>query len=199
LKTPGSNARGGGIVNLRGHGPLGYRLELWVIRLRDLLRPPGPILVEAGVREGMTILDFGCGPGGFSLAAARIVGPKGRVFAFDIQPRALEFVLRKARRLGLGNVEALHGSRLADVSAASVDMALLYDVLHGNPGSEWTGATLAAIHRVLKPAGFLSVRDHHLDKASLVSLVTGGSLFRHSAVKSRSFVFRRSASDGETT
>ena len=63
----------------RQHNALTYRVELGVICLRDLFRTPRWVLIEAGVRAGMTVLDFGCGPGGFSLAAAKLVGPFDRL------------------------------------------------------------------------------------------------------------------------
>jgi predicted methyltransferase len=58
--------------------------------LRDLIRPPRAILREAGLGPGMAVLDFGCGPGGFSVAAVRLVGPAGRVYALDLRPEVIQ-------------------------------------------------------------------------------------------------------------
>jgi predicted methyltransferase len=157
---------------------LGYRLELTVIRLRDLMRSPAKVLHAVGLRPGMTVLDFGCGPGGFSLAASRLVGPEGLVYAVDIQPLALESVRRAALRRGLGNVRPLPGERVGEVPEASVDVALLYDVLHIRPDAASMRAVLTTIRRALKPAGLLSVSDHHMNGQSLLDAVTGGGLFR---------------------
>jgi 23S rRNA (uridine2552-2'-O)-methyltransferase len=38
------------------------------------------------LKSGVRVLDLGAAPGGWSQVAARIVRPKGRVFAFDILP-----------------------------------------------------------------------------------------------------------------
>jgi 23S rRNA (uridine2552-2'-O)-methyltransferase len=38
------------------------------------------------IRPGMTVLDLGCAPGGWSQVAAELVGHKGRVIASDILP-----------------------------------------------------------------------------------------------------------------
>lgn len=160
------------------HNWLTYRMELCVIRLRDLIRPPAKVLTDAGVQSGMTVLDFGCGPGGFSLAAAQIVGRNGVVYAVDVQPAALESVRRGAARGGIDNLRPLLGDEISQVPSASVDMVLLYDVLHIDPDPASARALLETIHRVLKPDGVLSVRDHHLEERPIVTQVTGGGLFR---------------------
>jgi len=90
----------------------GFCLMSLVFRLRDMVRPPAKILAEAKLQPGMTVLDFGCGPGGFSLAAARSVGPEGRVYAVDIHPLAVRSVQRAAARQGLDNVRTIRGGTL---------------------------------------------------------------------------------------
>lgn len=165
-----------------------------MIRLRDLLQPPAKVLLDAGVQPGMTVLDFGCGPGGFSLAAARIVGPEGVVYALDIQPLALESVRRAAARKGLGNVRLITGDRLpSEVSEGSVDMVLLYDVLHIHPEPAANRAMLLSIHCVLKSDGALSVRDHRLQEAPLLTMVTGSGLFRPAGHNRGTFQFEKIA------
>ena len=37
-----------------------------------------------GVRQGMTVVDAGCGQGGFTVSLARVVGETGRVLSVDI-------------------------------------------------------------------------------------------------------------------
>jgi SAM-dependent methyltransferase len=44
------------------------------------------LLRTAGLREGMRVLDIGCGTGEVSLAAARVVGSSGRVLGVDMDP-----------------------------------------------------------------------------------------------------------------
>lgn len=176
-----------------GHNWLTYRMELCVIRLRDLIRPPAKVLLDAGVRPGMTVLDFGCGPGGFSLAAAQIVGREGVVYALDVQRAALASVRRAAARRGIDNLRLLPGDEISQVPSASVDMVLLYDVLHIDSDPASTRATLETIHRVLKSDGVLSVRDHHLQEAHLATQVVGRGLFRPTKHNRWAFRFERIA------
>jgi len=165
-----------------------FRLMALEFRLRDLLRPPRRILQGAGMQPGMAVLDFGCGPGGFSLAAAGLVGQEGRIFAFDIHPLAVKMVQRIAAKKGIRNLRAIPGSGIDGLPEESLDMVLLYDVLHDirEPNS-----TLAEIHRVLKVEGVLSVSDHHLRENTILDTVTAGRLFRFCNRSRWTFQFQR--------
>jgi cobalt-precorrin-6B (C15)-methyltransferase len=57
------------------------------------------------------VLDFGCGSGTYTIPAAKAVGATGRVYALDINPRALDRVERKAERAGLRNIVRIDASR----------------------------------------------------------------------------------------
>ena len=107
-----------------------FRLMSMEFRLRDRLRPPIKTLQEAGVLPGMTVLDFGCGPGSFSLAAARLVGTEGLVYALDIHPLALKMVRHAALRNGLRNLHPIRGTNLEDLPDGSINFVLAYDVFH---------------------------------------------------------------------
>ncbi len=98
-------------------------------RLRML--PPRTLLARAGLREGMVVADVGCGPGFFTLPAAQMVGPVGRVYAIDIHPEMLEAVQGKARAGGLSNIETVLAAESAiPLPDAVAHAALLAFVLH---------------------------------------------------------------------
>jgi len=158
-----------------------FRMMSLEFRLRDLFRPPEGVLKEAGIRNGMAVLDFGCGPGGFSMAAAKLVGPAGLVYASDIHPLAVKSLQRAADKKGFRNMRTILGDRVADVPGGIVDMALLYDVLHELPDAS---LVLRDLYRVLRPNGVLSISDHHMKETSLLSAITRGGLF-HSAGSTR--------------
>jgi cyclopropane-fatty-acyl-phospholipid synthase len=61
---------------------------------------------RAGVRDGMDILDLGCGWGSFSLWAARRF-PRCRVTAMSNSAVQGEHIRRRARELGLANVDVV--------------------------------------------------------------------------------------------
>jgi ubiquinone/menaquinone biosynthesis C-methylase UbiE len=58
-------------------------------KFRRWLQNPQKIL-SPYIKEGMTALDLGCGPGFFSVDMAHMVGKSGRVIASDLQDAMLE-------------------------------------------------------------------------------------------------------------
>ncbi len=156
-------------------GNLAFRLMSLEYRWRDLRRPPRNLLDSAGIRPGMTVLDFGCGPGSFSAAAAELVGREGHVLAVDIHPLALQSVQRRARRLGLAWLEAVPAQNLDAVGSDSVDVVLLFDVLHELGNAPWV---FPALRRVLHGSGSLRAADHHMSQSEVVAQVTRGTGFR---------------------
>jgi len=153
---------------------LDFQLMTFWLRLRDLIKPPYNLLKTIGLEPGMTVLDYGCGPGGFALAAARIVGPQGKVIAVDIHPASLALMRRKAQSEKYRHLIPMLPEELFRFSNPFADLVILNDVLHAlrDPTE-----ALAIIHRALKPSGFLTVNDHHLTGWSLFSAVFSSGFF----------------------
>ena len=76
---------------------LGYLLAS---PLRRLLQDPEEI-VSPHVREGMTVLDIGCGMGFFSLPLAELVGETGKVVCIDLQGKMIEGLIKRAVKANL--------------------------------------------------------------------------------------------------
>jgi len=68
------------------------------------------LLRRAGVVEGMSVLDIGCGAGDLAIMAAQLVGRQGRVIALDIDRPALDTSQARARENGLANIEFIHSN-----------------------------------------------------------------------------------------
>ncbi len=111
-------------------------------------------LQKSGVRAGQTLLDFGCGSGHFTIAAARMVGDNGKVYALDVHPLAIEAVKRKAAEEGLSNVRTILSDRDTGLPDESVDVVLLYRTFYLVNDKQ---GLLDELHRVLKPDCVLSV------------------------------------------
>jgi ubiquinone/menaquinone biosynthesis C-methylase UbiE len=76
------------------------------------------LMAAAGVKRGMRVLDVGGGIGDPSLAIASAVGDEGDVLSLELSPRMVEVARRRARRLGLGNVE-FRAAALEDLDPAA--------------------------------------------------------------------------------
>ena len=70
-------------------------------------------LFLSSIGPGDTVLDIGANVGFFSLLASRLVGPTGRVIAFEPSPRNLEFLRRHLTMNSVQNVE-VHPLAVAD-------------------------------------------------------------------------------------
>ena len=122
-------------------------------------------LKEIGIKEGYTILDFGCGEGNYSLPAAKVVGERGKVFALDKSEFKLTELLKKARLAGLKNIKTIEtkGELKIPLNDESVDVVLFYDILHSYYFStNERKKLLKEAYRVLKPDGFLSIYPEHI-------------------------------------
>jgi ubiquinone/menaquinone biosynthesis C-methylase UbiE len=137
-----------------------FKLMTWTFRLVDLFARPRRHLAKVQVREGMTVVDYGCGPGRYTIPLAELVGPGGKVFAVDIQPLAIRTVKEKAARKSLTNIEAvLANSYTTAIPASSADIVLLFDTVHMIKDHD---ALFHEIHRLLKPDGFLFMDPGHM-------------------------------------
>ena len=133
-------------------------------------------IAAIGVRPGQKVLDFGCGKGSYTIPAARAVGKQGKVYAMDKNAETLEALRRVASTQALPGIDTMntYGEAKVPLENESVDVALLYDVLHLIGWEEDKGQTtrrstatdrrplLEEVHRVMKWDGLLSVFSPHL-------------------------------------
>lgn len=124
--------------------------------IRRLLQSPSRIL-NAHVREGMTVLDLGCGPGFFSVEMAKRVGESGFVIAVDLQEGMLERLGKKIRGAEFESRIELHkGGEDATGVSRKVDLVFAFYVMHELP--ERT-AFLREFKSILHPNGVLYIAE----------------------------------------
>jgi ubiquinone/menaquinone biosynthesis C-methylase UbiE len=104
-----------------------------------------------------------------------MVGKSGKIYGLDINPLAIQMVQRIVAKNQLANVETVLSERETGLLDESMNVVLLYDVLHdlSNPDK-----IIRELHRVLKSDGILSVSDHHLGDEDIVSRMTNEGFFR---------------------
>lgn len=144
------------------HGnPRDFRLMLG--RLEDPGRArwqrPARLVRALGLRPGRTVAEIGAGSGYLARRVARAVGPRGRVYAVDVEPRMLAVLVQRLRRRGLTNVTPVLG-RDDDplLPARSCDVVLVVNTYHHFPGGP---RYLRRLRRLLRPGGRLVNVDFH--------------------------------------
>jgi len=124
--------------------------------LRRLFHNPAKML-GAHVKQGMTVLDVGCGMGFFSIGMARLVGPEGRVHAVDLQQEMLDVLRKRATRKGI--VDRIETHRCTDKNigvTSSVDFINAFWMVHEVPDQK---ALLAQLRNVANPECFLLIAE----------------------------------------
>lgn len=154
-------------------------------RLRRIFDNPVKTLNAAGMQSGHQVLEVGCGPGFFTIPAAKLVGDNGCVHAIDLQPLAIKMVEEKLQETSLTNVKV----RIADAAktglpSESVDLVLLFGVIHALLLEQ----VLPELYRVLKPDGALAVQTFS-DRSA--ERVTKGGIFTFVGKEGRVLKFRK--------
>lgn len=151
-----------------------FRVMSFFFRIRDRFRNPGKQLQKVGIKEGQTILDFGCGSGSYAIPAARIVEEKGRIYALDIHPLAVRAVAKKARKQSLTNITTILSARDTGLPDESIDVVLLYDTIQHIGDKQ---ALLKELHRVMKPNGLLSILVERMKVEDVLEIAEKDGLF----------------------
>jgi SAM-dependent methyltransferase len=109
------------------------------------------LLALAAPAPGEAVLDVACGTGVVTVAAARAVGPAGRVLGVDLADAMVKASRQRARDLGLAHAafQRMDAEQLA-LPDAGFDLALCALGLMYVPEPD---AALRELHRVLRPGG----------------------------------------------
>jgi ubiquinone/menaquinone biosynthesis C-methylase UbiE len=110
-----------------------------------------------GIREGSRVAEIGAGDGEMAVEIARRVGPRGRVFATELDAEQREEIGAAARTASVANVEVIAAQLAATgLPDRCCNAVFLRNVWHhlGDPG-----AIAEDIQRALVPGGTLVVID----------------------------------------
>lgn len=131
--------------------------------LRRLFQNPMKILGPY-IKEGMTVLDLGCGPGFFSFEIAKMVGDSGKVIAADLQEGMLNKVKKKLIGTNFEQRIELHKCEETKIGVTQkVDFVLCFWMIHEVPDQD---KMLHEVKSILKPNGkiFIIEPKFHVSK-----------------------------------
>jgi ubiquinone/menaquinone biosynthesis C-methylase UbiE len=124
---------------------LDNRIRRWLQNPHTILRP--------FVKEGMKVLDVGCGPGYFSVEMANLVGDAGKVISADLQDGMLKELRKKIAGTPLEQrITCVQCTRDSINVADKVDFILAFYMAHEVPDKE---ALFRQLKAVLHPEGQL--------------------------------------------
>jgi ubiquinone/menaquinone biosynthesis C-methylase UbiE len=134
--------------------------RLQIDRVMDLLQ----------ITPGKSVADLGAGSGWFTVRAARRVGPRGTVYAEDINPQAISTIEKRAQTEKLANIKTVLGTPDdTKLQPGSVDAVLLlkvyHEIAHPIPVMEQVRTALKVGGRIGIIDRNGSGADHGLDRA----------------------------------
>jgi SAM-dependent methyltransferase len=139
--------------------------RLWL--LHSIYSPAAKrVLLQAGLRPGMNIADFGCGVGATTRMFSELTGRFGRVVGIDVHAAQLEEARQACANGGFANVTFLHADACdTKLPANSFDLVYCrFLLLHlPNPAD-----CVSEMYRVLKPGGVLVLEDGDLESAESI-------------------------------
>jgi ubiquinone/menaquinone biosynthesis C-methylase UbiE len=137
---------------------------------RRLIHNPRKML-EPYIRNGMNVLDLGCGPGYFTRELARLVGEEGKVIAADLQQEMLEKMVRKIRGTDLEKRVEVHLCQSDRIDLmAKVDFILAFWMVHEVPDQL---RMFEELRTILNPGGriFIIEPKFHVSKISFTKMI----------------------------
>jgi ubiquinone/menaquinone biosynthesis C-methylase UbiE len=139
------------------HGRLFPPIDLGLLERPDrvLWQKPDQIMDAVHVAERSKVADIGAGAGWFTIRLAQRVGPKGLVYAQDVQLLMLNAIKRRVQREGWQNVETrqAHGTD-PNLPANALDAILMVDAYQE---VENRVTYLRNLAKALKPTGRIGI------------------------------------------
>lgn len=137
-----------------------------------------PDLLGDYVKEGMAVMDVGCGMGYFSIGMARLVGRTGKVIAVDLQQKMLDVTLKRARRAGVAEIISARRCEPAHLPVnEEVDFILAFWMVHEiNDQTEF----FCQLRSILAPGGRILIAEPRMHvtaadfERTLRTAATGG-------------------------
>ena len=154
---------------------LHFKGMMWLYKLATPIWNPRRHLKKIPLKRGMVVVDYGCGPGRYTILVAKLVGQEGKVFAVDIHPLAISVVKEKAARESLTNIEAiLVDSYNTGIQGSSIDLVLHIDTFHQISDYQ---ALFREFHRLLKQDGFIFMDPAHMKLSRAREIIENTGLF----------------------
>jgi len=154
---------------------LAFHMMSFMFVIRDMLVPPENKLIQFNIHEGDTVIDFGCGPGGYVMAASKLAGNTGTVYAVDVHELALRGVRNRIKKHGLSNVRpVIAQDYCCDIEDNCADVIYVLDMFHMVREPD---LFLKELRRLIKNTGKAYIEDGHQSRKESRSKILGSGLW----------------------
>jgi ubiquinone/menaquinone biosynthesis C-methylase UbiE len=116
---------------------------------------PQNVVAQMGLKNGQAVADLGSGSGFYAIAAAKMVGNTGTVYALDVQQSKLTATFSAASQQGFKNVKIIPADLdkpVSDLPDASCDAVIMASIIHEVKSREML---FKNAHRILKTGGLV--------------------------------------------
>jgi cobalt-precorrin-6B (C15)-methyltransferase len=103
---------------------------------------------KARLSQGQVVYDVGCGSGSISVEASYQIGPTGKIFSIDIDPKAVELTKTNLKKFSISNVSVILGNALDKID----ELPLADAIFVGGTGGE-TSDIIKKCEQKLKAGG----------------------------------------------
>ena len=169
-----------------------FRLMQRFMKVADHVYPHVQSRTAAfGIEPGQTVVDYGCGPGRYTVEMARIVGVGGKVIAVDLVELALEETQKKLEAGGFQNYELklAHGYN-SGVADSAADIVFAIDMFHHISD---TNTFLRELYRILKPNGLLILSGGHLTRKTVKAKISESEIWDISEERKEFIAYKQRA------
>ena len=145
----------------QGHGRLFPPEDLGALEGpdRDAWQRPEQVMDALGIADGMQVADLGAGGGYFTIRLARRVGPRGVVYAEDVQEAMLDSISRRIAREQISWVKTVKGTfDDPTLPPGALDAVLIVDTFNA---FERPITMLQRVRESLKPGGRVGIIEYN--------------------------------------
>lgn len=172
------------ICPVRRAGSLDNKFRRWLQDPETILGPY--------IKDGMTVVDFGCGPGFLTIEIAYMVGKTGKVIAADVQEGMLEKLRKKITGKEIEKRIQIHKCDENRIGIMGpIDFFVAFYVLHEVPNQE---ALFSEINDIMVDGGFLLIVEpklFHVSKSDFEQTVQTAIRFGFERVENVKIYFSR--------
>jgi cyclopropane fatty-acyl-phospholipid synthase-like methyltransferase len=152
-----------------------FKIMQGIMKFIDVVHPFVPARAKSfGIQAGMTVVDYGCGPGRFTVEFACLTGEKGIVYAVDLLEIALQETKNRIAEKGLTNVMVkLAQGYDSGIPHGTADMICAVDMFHHVEPVLF----LKEVERIAKTDGVLVISGGHMTRSRVKKAVASSGLW----------------------